>query len=161
MSGLKDLFHEYNGKTIALYGLGTETEKALPSLEGRFRIAGLLDSFRVGGEIYGKRILSLAEAVEKGVALIIVVARPGSCKAISRKIGNVCREHGIDLIDIRGKDLLKKSKVTYHFSDAAGGTREELYRKIGRADAVSFDLFDTLVMREVLSPADMICLMPA
>ena len=161
MSGIKDLFHEYNGKTIALYGLGTETEKALPSLEGRFRIAGLLDSFREGGEVYGKRILSLAEAVEKGVALIIVVARPGSCKAISRKIGNVCREHGIDLIDIRGKDLLKKSKVTYHFSDAAGGTREELYRKIGRADAVSFDLFDTLVMREVLSPADMICLTDA
>ena len=71
-------------KLIALYGLGTETKKALLSLEGRYEIIGLLDSFREEGKLYGKDILPLSQAFKRGVKLIIVVARPGSCKAIAK-----------------------------------------------------------------------------
>ncbi|MEZ3485594.1 MAG: hypothetical protein K1W22_03075 [Lachnospiraceae bacterium] len=156
MSIKNDPFREYDSEKIALYGLGTETKKALLSLEGRYEIIGLLDSFREEGELYGKDILPLSQAFKRGAKLIIVVARPGSCKAIAKKIGDICREHEVALMDIRGKDLLEKKIVAYDFSGIHGGTKEELCKKIAQADIVSFDLFDTLIMRDVLSPVDII-----
>ncbi len=154
MSAENDVFQEYYDQKIGLYGLGTETEKALLSLEGRFEIVGLLDSFQEEGELYGKEIYSLSQILERGVTLIIVVARPGSCKAIAKKIGDICRERGVALLDIRGKDLLQKKRITYDFTGIDGGTKAGLYQKIAQAEAVSFDLFDTLIMREVLSSTD-------
>lgn len=154
MSEEKELFQEYKGEKIALYGLGTETEKAISVLKFSFEIIGLLDSFRESGELYGQRILSLGQALEAGTRLIIVVARPGSCRAIARRIGDICKANGIALLDIRGKDLLESKQITYDFAGIAGGTRRELYQKIEQAEVISFDLFDTLIMREVLSSAD-------
>ena len=85
-----NLFQKYSSEKIALYGLGTETEKALLSLKDRFEIIGLLDSFQEEGNLYGKNIFSLKQMIEKGVKLIIVVARPGSCKAIGKKSKRTC-----------------------------------------------------------------------
>lgn len=149
-------FTEYKDTKIALYGLGTETEKALKELEKGYEIVGLLDGFREEGELYGKSIISLQDAVEKEVKLIIAVARPGSCRAITKRIGNVCREKGIALMDIRGKNLLETNKVVYDFSGVAGVTKAQLIGKMQRADVISFDLFDTLVMRQTLAPDDVV-----
>ena len=154
MPDLHTLFQEFKGKKIALYGLGTETKKAIEAFEDSFEIIGLLDSFRESGEMYEKDILSLQQVLEAGTEIIIVVARPGSCKAIANRIGAVCRERGIILMDIRGKDLLADKEAVYHFSGMKGQSRRELYQKIARADIISFDLFDTLVMRETLFYTD-------
>ena len=43
-----ELFAGYKGVRTALYGLGTETEKALRELEPDYQIVGLLDSFNGG-----------------------------------------------------------------------------------------------------------------
>lgn len=148
------MFSEYSGKKIALYGLGTETQKALADLEGIHEIVGLLDGFRTDGVFYGKRVISFEDAVSAGVVLIVVVARPGSCRAIAKKIGNRCRENGIVLMDIRGMDLLETKKTSYGFSGMKGVTKAELEEKIRDAEVVSFDLFDTLIMRQTLYSDD-------
>lgn len=152
--GTYERFLSYKGKKIALYGLGMETQKTLEELGSDFDIIGLLDGFREQGELYGYPILSLDETVEKKVELILVAARPGSCRAIAARIGDMCRKKSIALMDIRGKDLLEKSKVLYGFSGLTGITREELEEKIREADIVSFDFFETLVMRQTLSSED-------
>ena len=151
---VNDLFADYKDTKIALYGLGVETEKALREFGGDYKIVGLLDGFREEGELYGKGIISLQDAIEKGVRLIIAVARPGSCRAIAKRIGNICRENDIALIDICGKDLLEAAKVVYDFSNISGVTKAELNDKIQKADVISFDLFDTLIMRRTLSSDD-------
>ena len=156
---MKKLFLNYKDKKIALYGLGLETQKAICALKNDFDIIGLLDGFREEGELYGKTIISVSDAIRNGVCLIIVVARPGSCKAISKKIGNVCKENGIALMDIRGKNLLAKKGVSYSFKNGDGMTKEKLQKKILEADIISFDLFDTLVMRQTLSQDDIIAYM--
>ena len=66
----------------------------------------------------------------------------------------MCRQEKIALLDIRGRDLLESKKVTYDFSVTEGRKKEELFRKIDQADVISFDLFDTLVMRDVLYYTD-------
>lgn len=149
------MFSEYKGKKIALYGIGTETQKALAELEGSHEIVGLLDSFRTDGVFYGKQVISFDDAVSAGVVLIVVVARPGSCRSIAKKIGNRCRENGVVLMDIRGMNLLETKKTAYCFSGIKSMTKVELEEKIRDAEVVSFDLFDTLVMRRTLYSDDM------
>ncbi len=148
------LFAKFQNKKIALYGLGTETERVLENLDDKDTITGLLDSYREEGRLYGKPIISLYDAVQTGVQLIIVVARPGSCRAITRKIGATCREHDIALMDIRGKDLLAENRISYEFTNICGVTKSELKEKIQNFDIISFDLFDTLVMRKTLFSDD-------
>lgn len=151
---MADLFADYKNEKTALYGLGAETEKALKALNDTCQIVGLLDGFREEGRLYGMPIISLITAVEKNVRLIIVVARPGSCRAIKRRIGDVCKRNGIRLLDIRGIDLLVEKKTAYDFSGVNGVTKAWLMEKIQKMDAVSFDLFDTLVMRRTLYSDD-------
>lgn len=152
--GMDKIFGQYKDRKIALYGLSTETERVLRAFGEGYKIVGLMDSFRTDGEIFGKHIISFDYAVNMGVELIIVVARPGSCRAIEKTIGERCRKEGIVLMDIRGKNLLEIRKVSYRFSDADGVTKVELEKKIRNADVVSFDLFDTLAMRQTLSSND-------
>ena len=140
---------------VCLYGLGTETERFLIENSSHYNIVGLLDGFRTEGEMFGYPIITLQEAFEKNVSKIIVVARPGSCKVIAKRIGDFCRDNEISLVDVRNKDLLKSSKVSFGFSDLYGYTKQNLMEKIEIADVISFDLFDTLVTRTVYSYTDL------
>lgn len=152
------LFKSYN--KIALYGLGTETERFISEWSEKLNVIGLLDGFKTDGEIYGYPIISIESAAKQGVDLIIVIARPGSCKAIAKRIGVFCKDHNIALFDVRGRDLLASTTVSYEFSAASesgsstGRSRQDLMDAIGSVDIVSFDLFDTLVMRKTLSYTD-------
>lgn len=146
---IKELLSNSNNSKMAIYGLGTETERLLKETESPHIIIGLLDGFRTNGEIYGYPIISLDEAVAKEVSLILVVARPGSCKAIAKRIGSFCRENSIELYDVRGKNLLDENTVRYNLSDVNYLPKQDLIEKINRNDVISFDLFDTLVMRKI------------
>lgn len=152
--GIGELFADCMGRKIALYGLGTETMRAVADLENDFEIVGLLDGFREDGEMYGQAVISFDDAVKSGAELIIVVARPGSCKAITKRIGGMCRENGIALYDVRGKDLLETAEAAYDFSNVKGESKAALMKKIEEAGIVSFDLFDTLITRKVYSYTD-------
>lgn len=156
MSNLSQMLQEYKNSKIAIYGLGTETERVLAEIGQEFEIAGLLDSYREDGVLYGQRIISIAEAVECQVKLILVVARPGSCKAIEKRIGKTCIENEIVLLDVRGKNLCDTRKVSYDLGGVDGVTRNDLRQLIAEKDVVSIDLFDTLAMRQTLFPTDVI-----
>lgn len=159
MSDLGKMLCAYKNCKIALYGLGIETQKALAQLESEFEVIGLLDGYQTSGELYGKPVISLSHALDCGVKLILVVARPGSCKVIAKKIGGLCRENNVDLLDVRGKNLCEQKKAVCQFSRTDGYTIEELLMAAGEAEAVSVDLFDTLIMRRVLFSSDVIELM--
>ncbi len=140
--------------TVAVYGLGTETQRFLSEHGDELSVVGLLDGFRSDGEMYGYPIISLQQAAEKNIKLFIVVARPGSCKAIAKRIGDFCRENDIALFDVRGRNLLEVSAVAYDFKNIAADSRQRLQEMIDSSDVVSFDLFDTLVMRKTRNYTD-------
>ncbi len=154
MSALVSLLKQYKNNKIAIYGLSEATEKVLEKIGHEVDVIGLLDGYQEDGELFGKPIISLVQAVEKQVRLILVAARPGSCRAIARRIGGTCREKNIALFDVRGNDLCDTHRVVYDFQKVEGMTREELMHQTENYDAVSFDLFDTLIMRQVLFPSD-------
>lgn len=155
---LKELL---KNKKIALYGLSTETERTIHEWNGRYEIIGLLDGFKTEGEQFGYPILDIKDVVKQDNVIIIVVARPGSCKAIVKRIGDICRENHVELYDIRGRDLLQETSVVYDFKAVKGYTKAEIIEQIRQADIVSFDLFDTLIVRNVLFSSDVIELVQA
>jgi len=147
-----DIFVKEN--KVAIYGLGTETERFLTDNGKKLQVICLLDGFRNSGEMFGYPIMPIEQAIVSGVRLIIVVARPGSCKAIAKRISDICRENRVELYDVRGKDLLASVAARYDFASVFGESRKALFEKIHNADIISFDLFDTLVMRKVYSYTD-------
>lgn len=159
MSEIKELLTAYRNEKIALYGLGTETERFLAAFGDNLLVIGLLDGFREDGELYGYPIISLRQTLSQGARLIIVVARPGSCKVIAGRIGEFCRKNEIALYDVRGRNLLENRTISYDFKHLSGKTLRELQEGIDNADVVSFDLFDTLVTRKVRSYTDLFELM--
>lgn len=142
-------------KKIIIYGLSTETERVLSEWNGKYNVVGLLDGFMTAGEQFGYRILDINEVVRMDNIAIIVVARPGSCKVITKRIGALCREHNVPLFDIRGNDLLEEREVVYDFKAVRGYKKQELLKAIDEAEAVSFDLFDTLLVRNISSFDDL------
>lgn len=158
MYTLDDILYQ---KNIIIYGLSTETERVLEDWRGQFSVVGLLDGFKSEGEQFGLPIFDIYDVVKMDNITIIVVARPGSCKAIAKRIGDICRENNIPLFDIRGNDLLIEKKITYSFDGVGGYKKRELYELIQEVETVSFDLFDTLVVRDIVSSGDVIELVDA
>ncbi len=150
-----ELYADYLHNKIAIYGLGTETEKELPCLRGLFDVVGLLDGYLTEGEMYGLPIMTLERARQEKVRLIVVVARPGSCKAIRKKIGAFCEKYGIALMDVRGKDLLCAENGKFVFANISGESSEQLMNMAEEAEIVGFGLYDVLVMQKVLESSDL------
>lgn len=152
MFDLSDMLKKH--QKIAIYGLSNETEKILDRIHYDGLVVGLLDGYKKDGELYGIPIISIQKAIEEQVSLILVVARPGSCKAIARKIGRVCDENNIALWDVRGNDLQKIQKISYDFKNIKGLTKKQIWDRIEKNDVISVDLFDTLIMRQTLFSTD-------
>lgn len=154
MSDLQELFSEYAGDKIAIYGLGVETERVLAEIGNKFQVVGLLDSYRNSGSLYGKPIISVERAAAEPVKMILVAARPGSCRAIAKRIGRICKEKEIALFDTRGNDLCDTKRVVYDLKGLSGYMKGQVVQEALVCDVVSFDLFDTLIMRQILFPED-------
>lgn len=120
------MLEKFKGKKIALYGLGANTQKFICETGDFFDIVGLLDGFRTEGELYGKKIIDFNNCAEFGVELIIVVARPGSCKAIAKKISKACEKSGIELYDVHGKNLVDDTHDYFTYSGLLDYISEEM-----------------------------------
>lgn len=143
---------QYINTDIAIYGLGTETERFINECGNELHIIGLLDGFRDTGSMFGYPIIPAEQAVER-VSIILVIARPGSCRAIAKRIGQLCKDTNTELLDIRGENLLEERKTAFDFSGIDADF--DLAEKVNEADFISFDLFDTLVMRKFWTREDM------
>ena len=153
MQDLEQIFRAYRHTKIAVYGLSPLSETLLTQLS-KYQIVGLLDGYQTEGALYGKPIVTIEKAIQSGVQLIIIAARPESCKVIAKRIGNTCKEHGVLVLDIYGKDMCTPKKAAYEFADIPGVTKAQIAKQIAKHDIVSVDLFDTLLIRRTLFPTD-------
>lgn len=151
-------FGALKGRPIALYGIGRNTEHILAHFT-EHNVVGLMDEVRTGDTLYGLPILNCEQADALGVKNIVIVARLNNVGIIYRRIADFCTAHGIAVFDINGRRLGLPQTETKTFDQYRAITRRVLEEKIRAADTVSFDVFDTLVMRRVLYPRDVFALM--
>jgi FMN phosphatase YigB (HAD superfamily) len=139
---------------MALYGVGPNTKYILEKFTD-YNIVGLMDNVRTGDTIFGKPILSLVQAKELGVRLIIIVARINNKMIIYRRIKEFCRENNIEIYYVDGEVITEVATATEKsFAEYEKINADELKKSISDADVVSFDIFDTLLMRRCLYPRD-------
>lgn len=154
MPDAAQFLQNYRNEKIAIYGLSIVTEQFLLELGDNYQVVGLLDGYRTVGTLYGKPIFTIEEAVRQGVKLIVVVARPESCKVIAKRIGRICEKYHITLMDAHGADLCAQKEPVYTLEGLNLVSMEQLRRFLDAYDIISVDMFDTLVMRQTLFATD-------
>jgi len=158
---LINTFHEkfknFKENKIVIYGIGKSTQHILENFN-EYNFIGLMDEIRTGETIYEKKIISKEHALELGVDTIIIIARKANIPIIFKRIYEFCKKHSIQVYDINGNNLMVKNDDVKNFDKYKNISIEILKDKILKAEVVSFDVFDTLIMRRVLYPKDIFML---
>lgn len=153
-------WNNFRGKEhlkFVLYGLGQNTRTILENFSS-FSFLGLMDGFHEDGQCFGYPILSEAKVAELKPDIIVIVARKNSTRIIAKRIEEFCRKMGIALCDLDGKDLLQAENSVKKEHPYFEKYKEHLWNEIEAHDVVSFDIFDTLLMRKVLYSEDVFAL---
>lgn len=145
-------FNDKKNKRIAIYGIGENTRIILQCAK-EYNIVGLLDGVKKDGLVYGFPVIDIQQLKKENVDIVIIIARSSNIGIIMARIKGICEKEDISIYDIQGRDLLAKS------SEALGKSyyqpdEKELIDHIEEVDVVSFDIFDTLLMRKTLYPTD-------
>lgn len=146
-------FSEKKNEPIILYGLGKNTGELLNRIQ-EYHIVGLMDGKKKEGSIWGKPVLDYEDVLRLNVKIIVIIARPAVIGVIYHRISEFCTNNGIDIYDVNGNDL---SEVYVNQENDIPYFRKsirDLEEEVEKHDIISFDVFDTLVMRKVLYPSD-------
>jgi hypothetical protein len=144
-------FRKYRDIPVVLYGIGEKTQWILENLPV-YRIAGLMDQDTTGKTVYGKKVLTFEEAAEQAKIIIIVASMPSN-RIIYNRIRSLHETHHIPVFFTDGTPPdhgLSSTATALPGGESVSSIRE----RIQSADVVSFDLFDTLIMRETYLPTD-------
>lgn len=156
------LFKEhYDSKTVepfVLYGTGINAEAVIKSCED-YPVAGTMDASKTGQNFCGKKVLSEEEVLKLGIHLVVVIARPAVRGIIYKRLKPWSEKHGIRIQDIQGNniaDIIKENKCESPYFNVS---YEELISEINSHEIISFDIFDTVLMRRVYEPTDVFLLL--
>lgn len=150
-------FHQHfaclSNKKIVLYGLGYRTGAIIESLGEVYNFIGLMDRDKdnIGKNYFGCRVLDDNEVISKADCIIIVSV--SFYDVIYKRISYLDTEFGIPIYFPNGKKAeLCKDECSYFSEEYSKLNLNKLKKQIDLYEIVTFDLFDTLLMRKVYSP---------
>lgn len=151
----KNNFIAFKDKKIVLYGLGQKTHEIVENLD--FNFIGLLDKDpeNIGKTFWGLKVLSYEETL-KSADLIIIVASFVNFHVIFSRIEFFLKEYNIPIYFCDGscaqsyeiENVIEQN--VYWQKDL-----DSLKAEIDKHDVISFDIFDTLLTRKIMEPADL------
>lgn len=156
---LKGFSQMISERKTVIYGIGIAA-RFLLNCGFYKRISGVTAQVNPGISFCGKMIMSEEEMLEAGITQIVLAAKVRNYQVIKERIANFCENHGILLRGLNGRNLLQWYDVKGIRIDGADRKYfsmdfENLREEIDNHDVISFDVFDTLVMRKVLYPEDL------
>jgi hypothetical protein len=138
---------------ILIYGTGKIASELLSVVDG-YNIIGVLDNEKISGFFMGVKIFDIEELHLLGSVSVVIVAAEKNIKIIYERIHEKCKVNNIAIYDIFGRNLdiiySDSSDDNPYFST----TWKDLEALADVCDVISFDVFDTLVMRRTLYPED-------
>ncbi len=142
-------FHAFKQLPIAVYGTGKNAELILKHIKG-YDFFALISPNPTGKTAYGKNVITVEEAIKRA-GMILIAAIPSSTSIVYARIKEIIPE-GIPVYDMRGQKL---NGEAYYKNNVYWKKRlSDLYRLVDSHDVISFDMFDTLVMRRIVRPSD-------
>lgn len=143
------LFSSYRDKKIALYGTGNNARFITSHVKG-FNFITYVDDRHIGENINNMPVVSLSEAIERADVLIIA-ATPASTSIVYNRI-KVALPDDYQVFDMRGHRL--NGADYYKENPYWEKSVNDLLDQIDRHEVISFDIFDTLLMRNCYKPGD-------
>ena len=153
---MRENFALLQDKKIMLYGTGVIARKLVKSLEG-FQIVGCLDRYRVEGDVEGIPIITWDDIADGTADALIIASLAKNYREIYDRIIYRCIGLHLEVYSGIGENLREKHFFSPVKPETVGyylKNKNELKKAIEEHDAVSFDLFDTLIMRRALEPID-------
>lgn len=150
IEAFESAFRDKKEWKIAIYGTGRMTATLLSRLKG-YQIVGLLDrdSTMIGKEIYRTRVISREEA-ENEADIVIINTSETYWGTIYQRIQDwripVYFRNG----KRAGRDYFHKNSAEPYWERSY----DELTEEIQNYEIISFDVFDTLIMRKTYLPID-------
>ena len=138
---------------IVVYGTGINAKRVVDALSDR-DIIGILDRDTNSGYFEGIKILTIDEMLLKHPKVVVIAAQSSSTLPVYHRISKICLEHHIGLLDMFGNDLFDLVNNIEKQGDCSKKNIEEIKREIDLHEVISFDIFDTLIMRNTLYPED-------
>lgn len=149
-----ECFERYKSQNIILYGIGKHTSAIINHVGQDYNIIGLMDAEKAGNELWGYHIYSVEDLFESDADMVVVIARPAVHQIIYSRIENVVCEKGIPVYSFDGT-LIKKADVCKTYDNPFFSFNKKRVEEIlSQYSFISFDIFDTLLMRRCLYPRD-------
>lgn len=152
IENFRNVFANMQTKRIAIYGIGRRSATLLPGITD-YNIVGLLDrdDNNIGKELCDIKVISI-DNIEAFADMIIINSDPSNYEIIYKRIAKNIRIP-VYYADGRLADIAEKD-ASYERNLYWNSSYEELKNNIDKADIISFDIFDTLIMRKIFSPED-------
>ena len=149
----KELYTSILNERIAVYGTGNTARSNMELFEN-LDVIGFLDGKKTSGEFLGYKILSMDEAVKRGVTLILLAAQISSARIIYERITSICDKHNIKIYGIDCGDMREISGRITESRKLRMNRKRDLMRRIDAHDCISFSIIGTLVISNALYESD-------
>lgn len=146
----KEAYSQQVDKKIVLYGAGANTKLILDNFKG-LNFIGIMDPELTGTMLFGQPVLS-KEEVKYIADIIVIVAREKVVPIIYERIKDL--EKYVLVLDISGKVPTCHEIKKWMDNDELIISEEKIVCEFKNYDIISFDVFDTLLVRQVLYPSD-------
>lgn len=158
INSFKDKFFAFKDKKIVLYGIGRYTAVLIPAIK-EFHVIGLMDKDEdnIGKVMFGLPVISKKDA-EQNADLVIINTSESYWRVIYKRI----RDLSIPIYFLNGENAAEQVEDdSYRNNPYWQQNIEQLRKQISQYDVVSFDIFDTLILRKVFMPQDVFKLVEA
>ena len=152
IENFRKIFADKKDMRIAIYGLGRRSATLLPGIKD-YNVVGLLDRNRsnIGQELCDIKVIAI-DNIEDKADIIIINSDPSNYEIIFKRISNMV---SIPVYYSDGRlARIDENDMAYQDNSYWSSSYNDLKRRVDKAQIVSFDIFDTLIMRKIFSPED-------
>lgn len=133
----------------------TSISARMIELFSQYDIAGVIKDEKTQGEFHGRNIVPLEEAVIQNTDIIVLTQQLLPTMDVFKRLKKFCICHNIVLLDIYGNELLKLIHLAERKKQQGFRlTEEDLILEINAHNVITWDIFDTLLIRRTLMPED-------
>lgn len=143
---------QFADEPVIVYGIGENAQELYEQFP-MLSIVGFADRDKTSGHFCGLPILTLEEAAKNEIHTVIIAADWKPERLIYERIRTFCQENKMRIFGVHAGDFSRLKEGQLYETDAIN-TSDRVHEWIDAHDVISFDIFDTLVMRKTLYPSD-------
>lgn len=154
LSLFENKFEKYKNKRIGIFGTGIHAKNLLSQFPD-YNFIVLINEGSEDSYIYGKRVVPIKDLVNLQLDLIVIADMFLNAQRIYQRIALTCRQMNIEVFNLYGWNMRELNCILEeHMAKYVSYTSDDLKRVIDEYDVVSFDFFDTLIVRTNLIADD-------